>query len=928
MAESAKKRKKKSTRTGKAASAAAEDEQTPTAASPLEVPAAVCSDAGDAEPSRSTKGRPRKKRRGAVPAATPPETGLEDAEEDCPGILLSDLVQGSASLDADSAAARPRRRKAKTRAGSSEARPVPEAGPGLSDGDSEPEADGSALRAAIDRLACSGSAESKGPGAKVQRAAPESEFHAGSMGEEVTMDDLLAPLAEGTGMFQVKQQLKGLAAMDPTPEPASEVKKTREERKVQYVASSKDVTKWTRQVTAMQKAEQVILVEDAHFDPTMVSLAAETEAVGDFEKELEAVTREAGTTEEALRGAQNLPMNPRIRDDEQIRQVARLKALMLREQQASKRVKKIKSKAYHRIHKKAEAKQREAMMSRLEHENPELAKALRVEFEKKHAETRMLRQRNSRKKWAQTMQRFAKGNKGAQKEISKQAQDAHDDERGLRRAIRGQRPDQSDDSEAAELSGSDSEDEGTRGGVVKDTVDKAQKLTVKEIKKLEQGGELPTTGLMGMPFMRQALLRKRESAKQEAQEVLKELRGLDRRLEGEEGSDGDSEEEPKAKKSDEGQGRDMKKFTPEELEAARKQVDEMFDNEDNAVECSVSGPLTVRGVPAADCATLPLPTSERHRARKGKRGAPAEKADDASATSPAIKPSPASATGSAPAKKAKSSAAAEVDNPWLTAGMSKPDDGTTKADKTADAAGAPGDSAASANPWVDPSTAGPSQKTQDCSARKSRAKKTKESEIKEAKERAREAMGDVLNVLNADSQAAQEQRDLVRTAFVDGTQEEDFEEEQEELARKKAADAAAEPEELAGWGHWTGEGAPKRKEKKPRPAAKPTATVAPRKAPVTFYEGENKAGAKYFIDQMPQSFETPEQYNRQLRMPSGPEWNPLPIFKEKIKPKYFAKVGAIVPPLNYVKHLEPDKQLTALEAYSSSQRVPRLKSRI
>merc|ERR1719375_2714487 len=130
-------------------------------------------------------------------------------------------------------------------------------------------------------------------------------------------------------------------------------------------------------------------------------------------------------------------MNPRIRDDAQTQQVARLKALMLRQQQTSKRIKKIKSKAYRRIHRKSEHREREVLLERLERDNPELAKSLRQDYEKKHAERRLQRQRNARKKWAQTMQRFAKGDQGAQKEISKQAQNARDEQEALRRVIQG-----------------------------------------------------------------------------------------------------------------------------------------------------------------------------------------------------------------------------------------------------------------------------------------------------------------------------------------------------------------------------------------------------------------------------------------------------------------------------------------------------------
>merc|ERR1719454_1980171 len=102
-------------------------------------------------------------------------------------------------------------------------------------------------------------------------------------------------------------------------------------------------------------------------------------------------------------------MNSRIRDEKQTQQVARLKALMLRQQITNKRIKKIKSKTYHRIHRKAEHREREVLLERLERENPELAKSLRQDYEKKFAEKRLQRQRNARKKWAATMQRFAKG---------------------------------------------------------------------------------------------------------------------------------------------------------------------------------------------------------------------------------------------------------------------------------------------------------------------------------------------------------------------------------------------------------------------------------------------------------------------------------------------------------------------------------------
>eukprot|EP00435_Cladocopium_sp_Y103_P030268 s1918_g7.t1 len=141
-----------------------------------------------------------------------------------------------------------------------------------------------------------------------------------------------------------------------------------------------------------------------------------------------------------------------------------------------------------------------------------------IDYERKHAEKRLLRARNARKKWTQTMQRFAKGDRNAQQEISKQAQKAHDEEQALRRAIQGKEARDSD-SEAVDLSDEDGDEAQT---ATQSTVKKAKRLTVQEIRDLDAQGELPSSGLLGMKFMQEAIKQKREDAKKEALDVLKE----------------------------------------------------------------------------------------------------------------------------------------------------------------------------------------------------------------------------------------------------------------------------------------------------------------------------------------------------------------------------------------------------------------------
>merc|ERR1719454_1574918 len=194
------------------------------------------------------------------------------------------------------------------------------------------------------------------------------------------------------------------------------------------------------------------------------------------------------------------------------------------------------------------------------------------------------------------------------------------------------------------------------------------------------------------------------------------------------------------------------------------------------------------------------------------------------------------------------------------------------------------------------------------------------------------ASEDLLNVLDADTEAARQQRDLVRATFVEGTQAEDFDEEKEEKVRE--AEERDKPTELLGWGSWTGAGVKSRPAPKQSASAKAKAKAkaqhsTPKPAHVQVYEGNAAVAkqAKYFVDKVPFPFKNPQQYDQEMRMPSGPEWNTLSQHLQRVKPKVFMKVGAIVPPLNYAKHLPPDQQESAINTWAASKQPKRLKAR-
>merc|ERR1712039_153730 len=101
-----------------------------------------------------------------------------------------------------------------------------------------------------------------------------------------------APLAEAPNFGDVRKQLESLAKTEPMPEPVSEVKRSREDRKVQYESSSKDAGKWIPQIQRHRRADQVVLGEEPNTEEhtSMNSLVGTTKSANDFEKELDAIT--------------------------------------------------------------------------------------------------------------------------------------------------------------------------------------------------------------------------------------------------------------------------------------------------------------------------------------------------------------------------------------------------------------------------------------------------------------------------------------------------------------------------------------------------------------------------------------------------------------------------------------------------------------
>ena len=143
--------------------------------------------------------------------------------------------------------------------------------------------------------------------------------------------------------------------------------------------------------------------------------------------------------------------------------------------------------------------------------------------------------------------------------------------------------------------------------------------------------------------------------------------------------------------------------------------------------------------------------------------------------------------------------------------------------------------------------------------------------------------------------------DLIRKAFAGDAVTADFE--REKLANASDEDFKFIDSSLPGWGSWTGAGVHISKKAQKRNAKYNTKTrgIAKDKRKdakldkVIINEKRVKKNGKYLASQLPHPFETRQQYERSLRLPVGPEWTTKETFQGATKPRILMKQGVIAP---------------------------------
>ncbi|PIA61340.1 hypothetical protein AQUCO_00300707v1 [Aquilegia coerulea] len=340
----------------------------------------------------------------------------------------------------------------------------------------------------------------------------------------ITIQDLLVPLQQKRGYSELNKRIRKLESKSvPVQTPISKVVQENVERKVAYEVTKKDITKWEAPVKRYREATTVIFEKDTNVGfSTVGAIASGFKPRTTFEKKMDSLINDSKVVEAYKEdGTRLLELNKISIEDvmDHKNSLAKMRSLLFRHEMKAKRIKKIKSKTYHRLQKKDKLKAAHADI------DPEAAKEEATKQEFKRAEERLTLKHKNTSKWAKRAigRNLLGQDEGTRVAISEQL-NRH---ANLTRKMYTMK----DSSSSDETSDEDDDDE-----ISPDTIpDGVSKLLTKAKEKtqkiLEEEDEMGTSGVLSLPFMVRGLKKRKEEANAEAKLAIEDYESSLKQLE-------------------------------------------------------------------------------------------------------------------------------------------------------------------------------------------------------------------------------------------------------------------------------------------------------------------------------------------------------------------------------------------------------------
>ncbi|KAL8907287.1 MAG: hypothetical protein Q9171_005929 [Xanthocarpia ochracea] len=541
-------------------------------------------------------------------------------------------------------------------------------------------------------------------------------------------------------------------------------------------------------------------------------------------------------------------------------ELRRSRDLLFREEIKAKRINKIKSKSYRRVHRK----ERE----RLVQKDKDAQAAAEVD------DSEGERQNNDRRRAEERMgakhreSRWAKGIKDSgrmawDEEARGGVEEMVRREENLKRRIVGREVDGKVDEMSSDDDDEDDEDENGIEGIAESLQERLRRLD--ENRDIPKAGfRSSTLALSSMKFMLNAEAAQKASNDGAVQQMERELAG---------------EETPSEEEPEEGVGRKLygpnrsvTQATKPKLQEQQSEIEERPDSDGEAAEFAPPAEKELQIIVDSASSKKSTGMNESLASRKQSREA------KWSLTQPSE---------------------AIEDNPWLSGGKPKPHGRDRKARDN-------GQAVIISNELPDTASGAVARKRQTKSGQKAAGivelvqTKPKDSAPQQASGKGDASDGDEDAEVGNSEPFMLRNQELVRKAFAGEDVVADFQKEKEE--RMQSEDEKVVDDTLAGWGHWIGAGIGKKAQrgKKKGDFSKQEGTPRAQRQDakldkVVINEKRVKKNAKYLASQLPHPFETRQQYERSLRLPVGPEWTTKETFQAATKPRVLMKQGIIRP---------------------------------
>lgn len=613
----------------------------------------------------------------------------------------------------------------------------------------------------------------------------------------------------------------------------------RHERKAAYEISRDEVNKWKEVVQQNRQAEHLSfpLNPATHHNEASAFTRASEKPMTELEEKVSQVLKESNLVDPQKESTFEEIATAKLSPEEMRKRTAELRLmreLMFREERKAKRIKKIKSKAYHRIKKKELLKNKELIDDSDESDTDREAARAKERMSLKHKTT---------SKWAKDMIKHG---------MTKDKDTREEMEEMLRQGERLK----------AKIVGHESGEESDSG--VSDIENDYK--TIDSDKNFDQRDKVGKTGVLNMPFMKNAEARQKEANREDIAKLRAAESDQDVAL-----FEEDSQNRQTGANFNVNQGRRI--YTPGVVELREEM--KIFDD-------------GVLGEHAIDeSRALEKRISKAHEEKPSKKGKVTNNSDGKNAK---VKYTPSTEETTTRKAKRPEGDADEEANPWLddsdteeyikkSTKVSVVDENSSKFTKSAN------------------------------KIEKEKAKQTKKG--KNRKRNDEELLLDIedsnkLNIVDPYGGSDDEQgnvmfkqQDVIAEAFAGDDVVEKFEQEKKRVAIDE--DDKEEDVTLPGWGDWAGAGANPKKKRKFIKKTKGVVEKDKRKDKnlknVIINEKVNKKNLKYQSSAVPFPFESREQYERSLRMPLGQEWTSRTSHQKLIKPRIMTKPGTVIDPL-------------------------------